>query len=75
MVGPHGLSQLAASSKTEMASSFGCPVGISIDGLFFNYVFREVLLYVATASPSCAMVSSVQTGSRVYMSHCISYGG
>lgn len=75
IAGPHGLSRKAASPKIEMASSFDHLVGISIDGLFLNYVFREVPLNIATAIPSCAMVSSVQTSSSICTSHCISYGG
>lgn len=43
-----------------MASSFDCLLGMSIDGLFLNYAFREVPLCFATATPSSAMVSSVQ---------------
>jgi len=75
MAGPHGLSKLAVSPKIVIVSSFEHLVGTSIDGLFSNDVFREVPLYVATVIPPSAMVSSVQTSSSVYTSHCISYHG
>lgn len=70
MAGPHGLSRLAVRPKIEMARNFDCLGGISIDGLFFNCVFREVPLYFTTAIPSSAISSLAQTSSSVYTSCC-----